>query len=877
MNRKTGELKKILLLFFILVLGKSSFATHNRAGEIVFNHLYGLTYEFTVYLYADPLSPAFDRKTIEISWGDNTGFDSLVVISETNLTKRISKRKWVGRHTFPGPGNYMVSVTDLNRNAGINNIENSSQVPFYVETLLRISPFAGQENNSVILLNDPIDKACVGRLFIHNPGAYDPDGDSIAYELVKSKTYDGLPAPGYFFPPASSSITVDPLNGDVIWDKPSQAGQFNISILIKEYRNGILLSTVLRDMQIDVANFCTNNPPKIITKEHHCVEAGKNLRFSVNANDPDPSDKVTLTATGAPFGFANNPATFNSPSPANSLTGTFNWNSLCEHRRAAEYNVSFKANDNADLRGETPLATFKTVGIKVIAPAPDNFQAVPQRNSIALSWNSSFCTEAIGYKIYRKRGFLGYVPDSCVMGVPAYTGYKEIAQVNGLANTSFIDSDNGIGLVPGQEYCYMVVAFFKDADESYASVEVCAKVDKFDPVITQVSVVETDQNTGKIDLRWSPPDNIDAQQYPPPYLYHIVMESPDAKIVDSTLSLNDTTLQLDLLNTKDEQYIFAVELYSTGSGRSLLGKSTPASSIFVTTASSDQRIDLDWSDFSVPWNNAEYVIYREDPNTSGFYPIDTTTVASFSDKNLLNQQEYCYYIKTIGDLQLQSVPSPIINLSQRTCETPEDKTPPCPPSISLTSDCKVGSVEIAWQLPNDSCSSDVSAILLYKSDSLDGKKKLVKTITDLSNGVFSLSKDDYNTMAGCYAVSSLDSNGNESSFADSICIDICPTYKLPNVLTPNGDGINDLFIPFPYMFVDTIDLVIHNRWGQPVFKTHDPDINWDGTHYEEEEKVSAGVYFYVCVVYEKTLKGTSPRILKGTVTVIDPKPSLPKK
>src|SRR5690606_661461 len=149
--------------------------------------------------------------------------------------------------------------------------------------------------------------------------------------------------------------------------------------------------------------------------------------------------------------------------------------------------------------------------------------------------------------------------------------------------------------------------------------------------------------------------------------YHIVMESPDAKIVDSTLSLNDTTLQLDLLNTKDEQYIFAVELYSTGSGRSLLGKSTPASSIFVTTASSDQRIDLDWSDFSVPWNNAEYVIYREDPNTSGFYPIDTTTVASFSDKNLLNQQEYCYYIKTIGDLQLQSVPSPIINLSQRTC------------------------------------------------------------------------------------------------------------------------------------------------------------------------------------------------------------------
>lgn len=169
-------MKKVLLLFFILLIGKYSFATHNRAGEIVFNHLYGLTYEFTVLIYADPLSPAFDRKTIEINWGDNTGFDSLTVISETNLTQRISKRKWSGRHTFPGPGNYKVSVTDLNRNAGINNIDNSSQVPFYIETLLRISPFAGEENNSVILLNDPIDKACVGKIFIHNPGAYDPDG-----------------------------------------------------------------------------------------------------------------------------------------------------------------------------------------------------------------------------------------------------------------------------------------------------------------------------------------------------------------------------------------------------------------------------------------------------------------------------------------------------------------------------------------------------------------------------------------------------------------------------------------------------------------------------------------------------------------------------
>src|SRR5690606_407783 len=141
-------------------------------------------------------------------------------------------------------------------------------------------------------------------------------------------------APGYFFPPASNSITVNPITGDLIWDEPTQAGQYNVSILIKEYRDGILLSTVLRDMQIDVINFCSNNPPKILTADKHCVEAGTNLSFTVTANDQDAADIVTLSATGGPFGFANNPATFNIPPASNPITGTFSWNSLCEHRRA---------------------------------------------------------------------------------------------------------------------------------------------------------------------------------------------------------------------------------------------------------------------------------------------------------------------------------------------------------------------------------------------------------------------------------------------------------------------------------------------------------------------------------------------------------------
>lgn len=872
-------MKKIILFFFVLTIGQSAFATHNRAGEIVFDHLFGLTYEVTVVIFSDPSSPAYARKSIEINWGDNTGLDSLFVTTEDPLTPNLSKRTWVGRHTFPGPGNYMISVTDLNRNAGINNIENSSQVPFYVETLLRISPFAKDENNSVKLLNDPIDEACVGELFIHNPGAYDPDGDSLAYELVKSKTIDGLTAPGYFFPPASNSIYVDPITGDLVWDEPTQAGQFNVSILIKEYRNGILLSTVLRDMQIDVNNFCDNNPPIILTNDKYCVEAGDPLSFSVLANDQNAEDNVTLSATGGPFGFDTNPASFNVPPPANPITGVFNWNTLCEHRRAALYNLSFKATDNADVRGEIMLSTFKSVNVKIIAPAPKSFQANAQKNAIFLNWDNSFCPDANGYKLYRRRDSSGFVPDTCTMGVPAYTGYELIAELNAFDSTEYLDNNKGNGLVPGQKYCYLVVATFPDGDESYASMEVCTEIKKYTPVITQVSVVETDQSAGKIDLRWSPPDSIDPQQFPPPYQYDILMGAAvgNLSLVDSTASLNDTIYQLSGINTLDQQYYFVVELYSIASGKNFIGRSTPASSVFLEISSSDQQLGLNWGNYTVPWNNSEFVVYRKAPDSLDFDSIATTNLLHYKDTGLTNERAYCYYVKSIGELQLSNVPSPIINLSQQACAIPEDKTPPCPPVFDLNSDCQFGTVDIEWELPAEDCASDVVTLLIYKSKSFYDNLKVIRRISNLSQTSIQLDSFDFETLAGCYSITALDSNGNESAIADTICIDICPTYKLPNVMTPNGDGQNDFFIPFPYMFVDSIDLTIFNRWGQPVFKTNDPDINWDGVHYEENEKVSAGVYFYVCTVYEQTLFGVQPRTLKGTLTVIDPQPNPPRK
>ena len=80
--------------------------------------------------------------------------------------------------------------------------------------------------------------------------------------------------------------------------------------------------------------------------------------------------------------------------------------------------------------------------------------------------------------------------------------------------------------------------------------------------------------------------------------------------------------------------------------------------------------------------------------------------------------------------------------------------------------------------------------------------------------------------------------------------------------------INDNFVPFPYKFIEAIDLKIFDRWGQLVFETTDPDINWDGKYYANKQDVSEGVFFYVCYVDMIRLKGPETKVLTGFVHIL---------
>jgi gliding motility-associated-like protein len=238
------------------------------------------------------------------------------------------------------------------------------------------------------------------------------------------------------------------------------------------------------------------------------------------------------------------------------------------------------------------------------------------------------------------------------------------------------------------------------------------------------------------------------------------------------------------------------------------------------------------------------------------------------DSGLVNGTNYCYKIKGLGLYSAPGFPEPLVNWSQVQCGTPYDNLAPCPPSLWVNLNCELVQNELTWTNPNSSCTDDVAGYHVYYSPVQGGDFTLIATINLPDDTSFI--HTNLESVAGCYVVTAFDGNNNESIYSNMVCqdIDSCPTYQLPNVFTPNGDGSNDLFHPFPFTSVERIDIQIFNRWGKLIFETEDPQVLWDGKNANSKQDAPDGVYYYICDVYEKRLKGLTKRTLSGVVHLI---------
>jgi len=920
-----------LRVFFCsaLLLGwtQQAWATHNRAGEISIEQVgdcnESLTVKATIVTYTKASSRPADRDTLTICWGDGVcervarangpGSPPQGVVLENDTKFNI----YVAFHTFPARGTYIISMTDPNRNGGIINVNfpNSDQIKFHIQTTYTFpNPQFQGCNNTPVLLQPPIDIGCVGQVFTHNPNAFDPEGDSLSYHFIVPLQDAGLEVPNYQFPNQinpgpDNNLTINEVTGDIRWDAPQKAGEYNLAMIIVEYRNGIPLDTIIRDMQILIEE-CDNRPPEIETPfDEICVIAGDTVSFDVIGTAPlvEANQRVRLTALGGPFEQAISPATFEPddnrflPQP---VTKTFQWATTCEHIQEQYYQVVFKATD--DFLDDTfGLATLKTVRIKVVGPPPEDVRTQPESGQVTVSWEKPYvCEDAAfdyfrGFTVWRRIGSNIFPLDTCDPGLEG-RGYEKLTPVpiKTMEDGRYLFIDDNVE--QGRTYCYRILAQFAlttpggrytyNPVESLPSEEVCVQLNRDVPIITNVDVQETSSTDGAIQVCWSKPapGDLDTIVNPGPYIYEVLRAtgiSPgEADFAPTGISFeseyfataNDTCFVDQGLNTRENAYSYKINFYVGGNAEPL-GATNAASSVFLRVAPTDRRNNLSWEE-NVPWDNFQYVVFRENAQ-GGFDSIATVNEQAFTDQGLINGEEYCYKIQSIGSYGVQGIVSPILNFSQVACAAPRDDVPPCATELTVSNICDVPNAScsdeeqlfntLSWRNPVELCeeSDDVAAYNVYFAPVEGGTFEFIAQVDPASQTTYEHQPE--RGLAGCYSVTSIDNIGNESEQSNIVCVDNCPNYSLPNAFTPNGDGQNELFIPYPFCFIERVDFKVFNRWGELVFETEDPNLNWDGTN-PSGSNLPEGAYYYVCRVFEQRVTGIeeNAEILSGYIELI---------
>ncbi len=198
----------------------------------------------------------------------------------------------------PRPGGYLITYQRSTRNEGLLNIIDPELVGSVFTASVPDTSLA-KCNSSPEFINFPPIAICVDRAFTFDHSAFDPDGDSLVYELCDplqtnsidppNPTYPAILPPFNPVPWAAGFSALNPLAGSIAIDRftgemnafPTALGKYLVGVCVKEYRNDTLLSIHFRDFQFNIVD-CINPTAAIFDFEKICGE--------LTVNFPDESD-----------------------------------------------------------------------------------------------------------------------------------------------------------------------------------------------------------------------------------------------------------------------------------------------------------------------------------------------------------------------------------------------------------------------------------------------------------------------------------------------------------------------------------------------------------------------------------------------------------
>lgn len=333
-------------LIFSFLSISSSHATHIMGGELTYTCLGNNQYELVLIIYRDCNGINLGSTQI-INQIDDCGSStnhalSLVSFQEiTPVCPNLQATACNGGGGIYGIEEFIYKTTltlapnctNINfswnlccRNYAINTLSSPGSESMYIQTII---PDASVCNNSPVFLNNPTPFACVGQLVNYNHGAVDSDNDDLIFSLVdcmddanNSVVY--IAGLGALNPLSTSNgISINPNTGGITFI-PSQAQVGVICVLVEEYRNGIKISEIIRDIQFTILN-CNNDNPTLTGIDSSNtfstnLKVGNSLCFDVFSNDINANQIVSIQWNqGIPTG------TFTIDSSGQYPKGTFCW------------------------------------------------------------------------------------------------------------------------------------------------------------------------------------------------------------------------------------------------------------------------------------------------------------------------------------------------------------------------------------------------------------------------------------------------------------------------------------------------------------------------------------------------------------------------
>ena len=305
----------------------------------------------------------------------------------------------------PSQGGYHLMVERCCRNGNIANLSNPGSLG---QTYYCFIPPDPVINSSPQFSDIPVPFICTGDTVSIVNNAVDPDGDELVYSFelpysgysssviaIPDPQFDNnpymMPIPGVLYNPGYSfaspfgvggSAFIDSQTGLTKYYIPNQ-GFFVVAIEIKEYRNGVLIAAVRRDLQL-IAIACPVNAVPVIStaggagQTNFTINEGQTICFPVAFMDPN-GDSLYLTSSGTIFNSAvvNPPASLPNANGDGFVTSQFCWSTECGQSKPTPYQFVATVRDN----GCPPKITNQIYSITVNpSPLPPEPEVSIQQN-----------------------------------------------------------------------------------------------------------------------------------------------------------------------------------------------------------------------------------------------------------------------------------------------------------------------------------------------------------------------------------------------------------------------------------------------------------------------------------------------------------------